>query len=43
MIRPLLVALALAGCANAGSGASTPARDTDQLDASLREEVHGVW
>jgi len=40
VIRLLLVALALAGCASAG--ATSNATSTEQLDASLREEVHSV-
>jgi dienelactone hydrolase len=39
VIRRLLVVLALAGCASASTGTTT---GTEQLDASLREEVHRV-
>ena len=40
MIRLLLVALALAGCASADT--TRTATSADQLDAALREEVHRV-
>jgi dienelactone hydrolase len=39
LIRLLLVAIALAGCASAGAGATA---GSEQLDESLREEVHDV-
>ena len=42
MIRLLLVALVLAGCASAGTGATSTATTGDQLDASLREQIHSV-
>jgi dienelactone hydrolase len=42
VIRLLLVALALAGCASTGTGATSTATTGDQLDASLREQIHSV-
>ena len=39
MIRLVLVALALAGCASASTGTATGG---EQLNAALREQIHSV-